>query len=165
MTKILVYAGDAVGTYMSSPGIRAYYMAQVLARALPEAQVTLAVPNQEDQPEETPGVRVVQHGTLSTLSLIAQHDIIISSGLLPQFTFFFRNKKFVADLFSQYFIEWMELTRGEARGRKRTIWMNRNRAFITMQLTLADFILCANERQRDSYVGMLSALGLIDPTV
>ncbi len=165
MTRVLVFARDDVGTHMSSPGIRAYYMAQVLARALPEARVTLAVPNRKGQPEELPGVRVVHYGALSTLSLIAQHDIIISSGLLPQFTFFFRNKKFVADLFSQYLIEWMELTKGAARGKKRTVWMNRSRADITMQLTLADFILCANERQRDTYVGMLSALGLIDPTV
>jgi glycosyltransferase involved in cell wall biosynthesis len=43
--------------------------------------------------------------------------------------------------------------------------MNKNRSYITMQLTLADFVLCANERQRDTYIGMLSALGLIDPTM
>ena len=32
-----------------------------------------------------------------------------------------------------------------------------------MQLTFADYVICANERQRDTYVGSLSALGLIDP--
>jgi glycosyltransferase involved in cell wall biosynthesis len=150
---------------MSSPGIRAYYMAQVLAKALPDAQVTLAVPNRDDQPQETPGVRVVPYGAVSALSLVAQHDIIITSGLMPHFALVFRKKQFVADLFSQYFMEWMELTKGEARGIKRTVWMNKNRAYLSMQLTLADFILCANERQRDTYIGMLSALGLIDPTV
>jgi glycosyltransferase involved in cell wall biosynthesis len=163
MRRILILSRGAVGTYMSSPGIRAYYMAQVLVKALPDAQVTLAVPNPTDQPEHIPGVRVVRYGPLSSMRLIAQHDIIITSGFSPQAVFLFRNKKFVADLFSQYFMEWMELTKGEARGIKRTVWMNKNRAYLTMQLTLADFILCANERQRDSYIGMLSALGLIDP--
>jgi hypothetical protein len=28
-----------------------------------------------------------------------------------------------------------------------------------MQLTMADFILCANDRQRDSYIGMMESLG------
>jgi glycosyltransferase involved in cell wall biosynthesis len=32
-----------------------------------------------------------------------------------------------------------------------------------MQLTMADYVICANERQRDTYVGSLSALGLVDP--
>jgi glycosyltransferase involved in cell wall biosynthesis len=34
-----------------------------------------------------------------------------------------------------------------------------------MQLTLADFVLCCNERQRDSYIGMMTSLGLISPRV
>lgn len=165
MKRILILSRGAVGTYMSSPGIRAYYMAQVLARALPQAQVTLGVPNPADQPEDISGVKVVAYRNLTALGLISQHDIIITSGFSPHFALLFPKKKFVADLFSQYFMEWMELTKGEARGVKRTVWMNKNRAYLTMQLTLADFILCANERQRDTYIGMLSALGLIDPTV
>jgi glycosyltransferase involved in cell wall biosynthesis len=32
-----------------------------------------------------------------------------------------------------------------------------------MQLTLADFVICANERQRDSYIGMMETLGLLGP--
>lgn len=164
MKRILILSRGAVGTYMSSPGIRAYYMAQVLAKALPQAQVTLGVPNSSDQPDDIPGVRVVPYGLVSALRLISQHDIIITSGFSPHHALLFPKKKFVADLFSQYFMEWMELTKGEARGVKRTVWMNKNRAYLTMQLTLADFILCANERQRDTYIGMLSALGLIDPT-
>ncbi len=148
---------------MSSPGIRAYYMSQVLAKALPDAQVTLGVPNPTDQPEHLPGVRVVRYGPLSSMRLVSQHDIIITSGFSPHLAPLFPKKTFVADLFSQYFMEWMELTKAESRGTKRDIWMNKNRAYLTMQLTLADFILCANERQRDTYIGMLSALGLIDP--
>ena len=34
-----------------------------------------------------------------------------------------------------------------------------------MQLTFADFVLTCNERQRDSYVGMMISLGLISPRV
>jgi glycosyltransferase involved in cell wall biosynthesis len=160
--RILILSRGTVGTYMSSPGIRAYYMAQVLHNALPDAQVTLAVPNRNDQPR-IPGVRVVAYNWRSALRLVAQNDIIITSAFMPHFPIFFRDKKFVADLFSQYYMEWMELTKSESRGFKQAVWMNKNRAYLTMQLTLADFILCANERQRDTYVGSLSALGLIEP--
>ena len=118
--RILILSRGAVGKYMSSPGIRAYYMAQVLAKNLPDAQVTLGVPNPADQPEDIPGVRVVAYSALSAVPLISQHDIIITSGFSPHFSFLFPKKTFVADLFSQYFMEWMELTKGEARGVKRT---------------------------------------------
>ena len=161
--KILVLAHDPVGTYMSSQGIRAYYMAQVLANALPEADVTLAVPNENDQPT-LEGVRVEHYGRSSSGRLISQHDIIISTRFSPRHVFQFRRKRFVADLFSQYFIELMELSKA-AHGLQRTVWVNRNRAHVALQLTFADFILCANERQRDTYIGMASALGLIDPEV
>lgn len=162
-TRILVFSRGTVGTFMSSPGIRAYYMARVLARALPDAQVTLAVPNEHDQPAPIPGVKITTYGSMYSLPLVASHDIIITSGFSPHFSLLFRNKRFVADLFSQYFMEWMELTKAEARGVKRDVWMSRSRAYISMQLTLADFVICANERQRDSYIGMMEALGLIDP--
>lgn len=165
MKRILIISRGAVGTYMSSPGIRAYYMSQVLRDALPDAEVTLAIPNATDQPANIPRVNVTTYGGLSTLSLIAQNDIIITNGYSPHYALLFPKKLFVADLFSQYYMEWMELTKGVATGVKRDAWMNKNRAYLTMQLTLGDFILCANERQRDTYVGMLSALGLIDPTV
>ena len=162
-SRILIFSRGAVGTFMSSPGIRAYYMARVLAKALPYAQITLAMPNEGDQPEPIPGVRMTTYGPMFSMPLIAQNDIIITSGFSPHFSFLFRNKRFVADLFSQYFMEWMELTKAEARGVKREVWMSRSRAYINMQLTMADFVLCANERQRDSYIGMMEALGLIGP--
>jgi glycosyltransferase involved in cell wall biosynthesis len=163
MKRILIMSRGAVGTHMSSPGIRAYYMAQVLAKNVPDAQVTLAVPNKTNKPRDLPGVRVVTYRTLSAMRLIAQNDIIITSAFMPNFLPFFKDKLFVADLFSQYFVEWMELTKSESSGHKQEVWMDKNRAYLAMQLTLADFILCANERQRDSYIGSMSALGLIDP--
>lgn len=165
MKRILIISRGTVGTYMSSPGIRAYYMAQVLAKNVPDAEVTLAVPNVNDQPEALPGVRIATYGPLKVMPLIAANDIIISSGFSPQHALQFPDKLFVADLFSQYYMEWMELSREDLRGLKRSVWMNKNRAYLAMQLTLADFVLCANERQRDTYVGMMSALGLIDPDV
>src|SRR3989304_4401922 len=43
--------------------------------------------------------------------------------------------------------------------------MSGNRWYLNMQLTLADFIFCADERQRDMWIGMLMALALVPPDI
>ena len=160
--KLLILSRGIGGGDLAGPGNRTYHMAQVLAREVPGAEVTLAVPGGVEQPQ-APGVQVVHYSGFSAPSLVSKHDIIISSGLMPQFVLNFKDKLFVADLYGQSFTEWLELTSSESGGVKRMAWMNKNHAYTAMQLTLADFTLCANERQRDSYIGMMSALGLIDP--
>src|SRR5262245_56995096 len=52
--RILVLSRAPVGTMMSSPGIRALNMARVLATALPEARVTLGVPEGSDVVADAP---------------------------------------------------------------------------------------------------------------
>ncbi|MEO9255927.1 MAG: glycosyltransferase [Tepidiformaceae bacterium] len=148
---------------MSSPGIRATAMATVLAKHVPGAQVTLAGPNDDGAPPEGAPYRYVHWTARNVMRLVHEHDIIISSGLPPHVAAFFPTKRFVVDLFTQYAMEWMEVGRQEFSGRKRHAWVQRTRAILAMQLTLADLVLCCNDRQRDSYIGMMISLGLISP--
>jgi glycosyltransferase involved in cell wall biosynthesis len=69
------------------------------------------------------------------------------------------------DYYTIYFIEWMGLSREVIRGSewRRDAWMGGQRRKIGAELLYADFILTANDRQKDYYVGALIALGLIDP--
>jgi glycosyltransferase involved in cell wall biosynthesis len=62
-------------------------------------------------------------------------------------------------------MEWMEVGLQHYKGHHLSAWVNRTRAVLSMQLTMADFVLTCNERQRDSYIGMMVSLGLISPTV
>ena len=150
---------------MSSPGIRATAMANVLARHIPDASVTLAGPNADVViPKDAP-YRYIRWSARNVLRLVHEHDIIISSGLPPHVAAFFPTKKFVVDLFTQYAMEWMEVGRQQFSGYKQHAWVQRTRTILAMQLTLADFILCCNDRQRDSYIGMMVSLGLITPGV
>lgn len=156
---------------MSAPGIRAYHMAQVLGRHLPEAEVALGVPAYSDvQPE--PGFRVVRYTRRSLLKLFYQHDVIISLGFPPASLPAFLNRVFVLDFFSNFAMEWMEVGKTQRNYRKRWAWYETARQYIKYQLTVADFIICNNERQRDAWLGMLQSLGLItgpvydaDPTL
>src|SRR5690606_28565311 len=92
-------------------------------------------------------------------------DIVISSGIPPHAALHWPKKKFVVDLFSQYAMEWMEVGRQQYSGYKQHAWVQRTRTLLAMQLTMADFVLTCNERQRDSYIGMMMSLGLISPKV
>jgi glycosyltransferase involved in cell wall biosynthesis len=140
-------------------------MANVLARRVRGATVTLAGPNDGvELPPGTPYSYVRWHAR-NVIPLIARHDVIVSGGLPPHVAIMFPFKRFVVDLFTQYAMEWMEVGRQQHRGYKFHAWVQRTRTILAMQLTLADFIVCCNERQRDSYIGMMESLGLVSPLV
>ena len=150
---------------MSAPGIRATAQARVLAEMVPGAKVTLGGTNLDFEQPEDGAYTVTRWSARNILQLVWQHDIIISSMLPPHVAPFFPKKRFVVDLFSQYAMEWMEVGIQHYEGAHRRAWVERTRTVLGMQLTMADFILTCNERQRDSYVGMMISLGLVSPNV
>lgn len=150
---------------MSAPGIRATAQAAVLAKHVPGASVTLAGPNENIPQPEDGSYTTTRWSARNVLQLVARHDVIISSMLPPHVAAFYPWKRFVVDLFSQYAMEWMEVGMQHYEGAHRRAWVERTRTVLGMQLTLAEFILTCNERQRDSYVGMMVSLGLISPRV
>ncbi|MCK9518726.1 MAG: hypothetical protein M0R74_06850, partial [Dehalococcoidia bacterium] len=162
--RILVLCRGHLGSHMSAPGIRATAMADVLSRHLPDAQVTLAGTDIRGADPTLP-YRVVRWRARNVLQLVNGHDIIVSSGLPPHVAPHWPKKKFVVDLFSQYAMEWMETGRQQYAGYKQHAWVQRTRTWLAMQLTFADFVLTCNERQRDSYLGMMMSLGLISPGI
>ena len=167
MKRILILSRAAYGPRISSPGIRAYHMARVLAERVPGAAVTLAVPEADlgAFPEGLP-FRVVPYNQVSAVREINAHDIIISTGFPVGAVLPFLRKTLVLDFFTQYFIEWLEAA-GDDPGvskRRRRAWISVARKFVCSQLTFADYILAANDRQRDTYIGSLLNLDLIRPS-
>jgi len=163
--RILILCRGHIGTHMSSPGIRGTAMARVLAEQVPGARVTLAGLNPDPVMPKGLPFRSIHWSARNVLGLVKDHDIIISSGMPPHVAAFFPTKRFVVDLFSQYAMEWMEVGMQHYEGFKRAAWVERTRTILAMQLTLADLVLTCNERQRDSYIGMMMSLGLISPAV
>jgi glycosyltransferase involved in cell wall biosynthesis len=158
--RILVVSRSVVGSSMSAPGIRAFHMAQVLGRCLPDAEVTLAAPAYseiEDQPE----FKVVKYGRLSFLTLFYRYDIVISLSFPPFSLPALAGRQFVLDFFSNFAMEWMEVGRTQRNPRRRWTWYETQLRYINLQFTAADFIICNNERQRDFFLGTLQSLGLI----
>jgi glycosyltransferase involved in cell wall biosynthesis len=166
MTKILVQARGAVGKTMGSTGVRSYHTARVLAEQMPEAQVTLAVPNEPGIPSPHPRLRIVRMGNQrDVLSQMMRHDTIVSRNFLPHMAALCFNKLLALDFYSWFFIEWMEISKGRVHRKRRRVWNASNQHYSDVQLTLADFMFCSSERQRDLWVGSLGAMGLITPQV
>lgn len=167
MKKILVLNRSAVGRHMGSPGIRAYHIARILAEQMPDAQVTLTGFLTSEEPDALspqPNLKIVRHrNAISSLRMIQQHDIIVSRNFPPYMLPVFLKKRLALDFYTAFFAEWMEFSyRFDSLG-KRVRWMEANRRYLDLQLTLADYILCSNERQRDVWLANLSSLGLITP--
>lgn len=166
--RILILCRDAFGERMSSPGIRARHMAEVLARELPDARVTLGLPNKSRVPDDPARAYNVAYYTRTTYPrLLLANDIIIAGDFPIAAMAAFPFRTFVLDYYTIYFIEWLDLSH-EMRfrsERKRNVWIGRNRRRIGAQLIQADFMLVANDRQKDYYIGAMIALGLIDPLV
>ncbi len=158
---------------MSSPGIRARHIAEVLAEELPDAQITLGIPGSGRASHETAVEGddaalpyTIAKFTLKSLpGLLWSNDVLIANDFPPLAMLAFPWKKFVLDYYTIYFIEWLENSRdalGESK-RKRAAWMSGARRRIGAELLYGDLIVCANDRQKDYYVGASIGLGLIDP--
>jgi glycosyltransferase involved in cell wall biosynthesis len=164
LKRILVLSKAGVGTMMSSPGIRALNIARVLGRALPEADVVLAVPGTSDLVPDAP-FRVQTYTTRSLPRLILGFDTVISQGFPPTTVPAFFGRRFVMDFFTNFLIEGLEYRKEHVTPAVRQAWLNTQRVYLNMQLTMADFVICANERQRDAWLGLMSSLGLITGNV
>jgi glycosyltransferase involved in cell wall biosynthesis len=93
------------------------------------------------------------------------HDIIICNDFPPSAMVAFPWRTLILDYYTIFYVEWMENTRDQLKGStaKRTAWMSGARRRIGAQMISADLITCANDRQKDYYIGAMIALGLINP--
>ncbi|MGI8392667.1 glycosyltransferase family 4 protein [Leucobacter sp. W1038] len=158
-TRVLVVTGDVLGAKMAGPAIRAWEMAKALhavcdvrlvstqgstlqhgeflVAAVDEAALRTLVDWCE--------VLVFQGYTLSTFPWIRTTDTII-----------------VADIYDPMHLEFLEQGKDHApRNRvKQTKYISE---VLNVQLELADYMLCASEKQRDFWLGHLASLARINP--
>ena len=160
--RVLVISNDTVNERMAGPGIRSWEIAKVLSRQQP---VTLAVPN--DDPLVGDGFDVVGYG--STLGrglrrLAADHDVLVVQGfVLHLFPFLAEmGKTIVVDLYDPFTLENLHVYSHDPLDER----LNTHEAHLDVlnsQLQAGDFFLCASEKQRDYWLGMLSANNRINP--
>ena len=159
---ILIVSNDIVASKMAGTGMR--YLE--IARALSEcADVTLAVPGKSDLDETA--VKIVSYDEdyqESLQILVDNHQQSLISGYMAlKFPFLEKTRtKLIVDLYDPFFLEnyyyYTNLPIEEQEKHNRVAIQVVNRL-----AKMGDFFICGNERQRDLYLGVLSANGRINP--
>lgn len=161
--RILVVSNDRIGSTMAGPGIRYYNFARELAR---EQRVTLMVPEPVDI--DTEGIEVVEAQTYSTRAFrgyAETFDVVVAQNLLP-WTMRALAKapvRLIYDLYDPFLVENLGLfAEQEGSRRYQDAILRANTLAQEVALATGDAFLCASERQRDLWLGVLGALGRLE---
>lgn len=162
MTNVLVITGDPIGAKMAGPAIRAWNMARVLSTENEVVLLTTTRLEQVDAPFRLECVRPGESARFAELHTWA--DVVVFQGhALDQFEALRTSPKvLVADIYDPMHLEMLE----QGRELGRATWdlrVGTATRVLNDQLALADFFLCASERQRLFYLGQLAGLGRITP--
>ncbi|HEX6352485.1 glycosyltransferase [Actinophytocola sp.] len=162
--KVLVLTGDALTERMAGPAIRAWNMADVLAA---EHEVRLVTVNPLCSPPEAPfAVARARHRELSPH--VAWADVVILQGhaleLVPELKKASSTKIVVCDMYDPMHLELLEQGR-EDTDEQRELDLIGVTKVLNTQLERGDFFLCASERQRHFWLGHLTALGRLTPSL
>jgi GT2 family glycosyltransferase len=158
--KILIISSEIVSREMAGPAIRVWNFAKVLSE---EMDVTLAIPNNIDLPEQV--FKMVQYKDESTLKeLINVSDIILCEGMTFAKYRCIRNsdKYIIMDIYDPYNLATLVEYRDETIERQFDVYKS---VYLTVNemMYYGDFYICASERQRDFWIGMLAALNRVNP--
>ena len=162
VARVLLVSNEPVGRTMAGPGIRYRQFALELADRF---EVTLVTPNEPD--EELPGVQLVRAHDLgyrrfgqfveSFDAVVAQQLTIATMERLAR-----RGTRVVYDLYDPLLFESLAFHQGD--GDASAYAGSLSRAVMLKQilaLETGSAFLCASDRQRDLWLGVLSSLGRI----
>ena len=160
--SLLIISQDVVDKKMAGPGIRYLEMARALADSL---NVTLAIPGKTSL--ELTGIQLVpyrfeQPERIKTLAE-ACDILLISSFILEKFPFLNSlPARKVIDLYDPIVLENFHYYQNEPIDIQLSL---NNQAVQAMKhlVSKGDFFICGNERQRDFWIGVLTACGRINP--
>jgi GT2 family glycosyltransferase len=161
-TRILVVSHDIVDVKMAGPGMRYLEIARVLSH---ELDVILAIPSESSL--IVPGVRMIRYweDRPTSLQILAENsDVILVSGYMVEKFPFLSNSgaRIVVDLYDPFVLENLFYYFDEPLADQERL--NNHSIRITNQLAnLGDYFICGNERQRDYWMGVLTATGRVNP--
>jgi GT2 family glycosyltransferase/glycosyltransferase involved in cell wall biosynthesis len=164
--KILIISNEIIGRKMAGPGIRYWEMSKCLADT-DKFEVVLACPGGCEISYD--GVRTISY-TLSDYDVLlqtaAQVNVVMVQGYvlntIKALRDIVKSKYVIVDIYDPYLIENFETFKNKTRSFKD----NSHRetlACLEYQLKLGDFFICANDKQSDYWMGMLSAYNRVNP--
>ena len=156
--RVLFVTNDYTGEKRAGPAIRALELAKVLSR---NHQVTVA--SAKPGRVALDGIELISDCAANPALLraaAASSDVAITQGLvLSTFPFLKRAKHLVIELYDPYLFEYLAHSHARFPG-----WgYLRQWYLVNEQVNRGDFFVCANDRQRDYWLGRLCALGRLTP--
>jgi glycosyltransferase involved in cell wall biosynthesis len=158
--KVLIVTDDVLTTTMAGPAIRAWQIAEALAE---DHDVCLATTSPTCE-RESDRFRTEACDQSRFAELEQWCDVLIFQGFVLNHAPVLRHtsKVMVVDLYDPIHLEALELTRSQAPPERAVNSASPVRV-LSEQMTRGDFFVCASEKQRDLWLGFLSALGRINP--
>ncbi|MEZ3160044.1 glycosyltransferase family 4 protein [Microbacterium sp. BWT-B31] len=161
-TRVLIITGDPIREQMAGPAIRVWNMADLLSDF---CDVRVVSWKRIERTTDRFGLHFVHE---SDDAAMVQHeqwaDVIVVQGM--SFRIFpavrTTSKIIVADLYDPFQLEQLEQNKYEPAD----AWTDEVRKAVSLlneQVARADFFLCASDRQRDLWLGNLSAMGRLNP--
>ena len=159
--KVLVLTDDSVGERMAGPAIRAWNIAEVLAAS---HDVRLASTRKVSGVGPGTGSFEVCDGRGDRLRALAvgQHVIVLQGFTLRNNPWLAHTgARLVIDLYDPIHLEMLEGGQHHSPA-EQTFMLSGGLDALRIQIELGDFFLCATNRQRDLWLGHMSALGRVN---
>lgn len=161
--KVLVISHDIVDTRMAGPGIRYWELARALAH---EFQVTLAVPGSTRLSGDDFDLQTYAPDQAQLLAQMAQGaDAVLAYGYAIRHWPFLSDLSipWIADVYVPEPTEALAWYIEGSQARRQEHYQNVYQVLEPLARNAA-FFLCANERQRDFWLGLLTAHGRVNPS-
>ncbi len=163
---LALIANDVIGERMAGPGIRYWEFARVLGQHFPVKLIIPPVVSMESgSPSEPPAPFVHICSQLDDLRhAVEDCDVIITLGVILYFYPFLAKlgKPLVLDMYNPFLIENLQREFESDFSKQLSSYENFLEA-LKIQLLAGDFFICAGEKQRDYWLGALSAVGRVNP--
>ncbi|MCB9101171.1 MAG: glycosyltransferase family 4 protein [Anaerolineales bacterium] len=166
-TTVALILNDVVGKNMAGTGIRYWEFARVLGNYVTvKLIVPPFVPMEDSVPDlgDLPASLCVCAHIDDFRRAVADCDVIVTSGLVLFYHPFVATlaKPLVLDLYAPFLLESLQRQSENDWLQQITAYDNTLSA-LRLQLRAGDFFICAGEKQRDYWLGMLSAMGRTNP--
>ena len=159
--RVLIVTQDVLLPQMAGPAIRAWHMAERLAR---DHDVKLLTTSPRCHVTSN-RFHVSAAGRSAITEAEAWCDVMVLQGYVTsQHPVLEQSSKIIVfDVYDPLHLETLAFTTGVS-SEVRSEHVQSSIATLNYQLARGDFLICASERQRDFYLGQLAALGRINTT-
>ena len=161
MTRVLIISNDVIGKLMAGPGIRFWEFAIALSR---DYRVTLAVPNRNHPISSDFEICTYARDGEKLRELAQGAEAVVLQGFVLHFYPFLGevDVPVVVDIYDPFVLENIQIHSHKPMYERVSLHRSDLRV-LNSQLKAGDFFVCASEKQRDFWIGMLLALNRINP--